>query len=232
MFLPLLLTLGLIAAEVDVPVEGNDCGAPKRLHGIDVSKYQGQIDWPRVAASGISFAFARISDGTTAVDETFARNYAAMKQVHVRRGAYQYFRASVDAKAQADLFLKTLRHNGRPDLPSVLDIETDDGQPAAVVQKQVKKWLRRVEKKSGMRPMIYTNPSVAATLLAGMRLERYKLWIAHYEVECPTEPAQWKRWTFWQHSSHGRVDGIVSDVDLDEFAGSVRDLKRLKRRAK
>jgi lysozyme len=210
-------------------VEGDDCGAPKRLHGIDVSKYQGQIDWPRVAAAGITFAFARVSDGIDVVDETFARNFAAMKKARVRRGAYQYFRASLDAKKQADLFVKALRQNGRPDLPSVIDLETDDGQPPAVVQKQVRKWLRRVEKKTGVKPIVYTNPSVAATVL-GMRFRRHPLWIAHYEVQCPTVPPAWKRWTFWQHSAHGRVDGIMAEVDLDEFAGTVRDLKHMRRR--
>jgi lysozyme len=216
-------------AAPEAAVEGDDCGAPRRLQGIDVSKYQGQIDWPRVAAAGITFAFARVSDGLTVVDETFARNFAAMKKARVRRGAYQYFRASVDAKQQADLFVKTLRRSGRPDLPSVLDLETDDGQPPDVVNKQARKWLRRVEKKTGMRPILYTNPAVAAAIL-GKKFRRHKLWIAHYEVQCPTVPAAWKRWAFWQHSAHGRVDGIAAEVDLDEFAGSVRDLKRLRRR--
>jgi lysozyme len=225
----LWLVVALAALAEVAPVEGDDCGAPRRLQGIDVSKYQGQIDWPRVKAAGISFAFARVSDGVDVVDETFARNFAAMKVVGVRRSAYQYFRASVDAKQQADLFVKTVRHAGRLDLPPVLDLETDDGQPPEVVRKQAKKWLKRVEKKLGMRPIVYTNPAVALAVL-GTKFRRHKLWIAHYQVQCPTVPAGWKRWTFWQHSAHGRVDGVAGDVDLDELAGTMRDLRRLRRR--
>ena len=111
----------------------------------------------------------------------------------------------------------------------MIDLETDDGQPAEVVRKQAKKWLRRVEKKLGMRPIVYTNPAVALAVL-GTKLRRHKLWIAHYSVQCPTVPAGWRRWTFWQHSAHGRVDGIAGDVDLDDFAGTMRDLRRLRRR--
>ncbi len=204
-----------------------DCGARRRLAGIDVSKYQGEIDWPRVKAAGIVFAFARVSDGVNVLDERFADNFVAMKRNGIRRGAYQYFRASADPLAQADLFVTTVRRFGRPDLPLVADVETDDGQPPEVVRANLKRWLRRVDRRTRRRPLIYAPPSMGA-ILAG-RFAGYRLWVAHYEADCPTLPDGWRRWTFWQHSSHGRVDGINGDVDLDHFAGSMSRLRRLNR---
>jgi lysozyme len=202
------------------------CGAPARLSGIDVSKYQGVVDWDRVKAAGVAFAFARVSDGIDNVDETFERNYVAMKEAGVRRGAYQYFRASVDPIAQANLFIAAVQRLGRPDLPLVADVETDDGQPPEVLRAQLRRWLRRVERKMHRRPMIYTPPSVGQIL--GPKFRRWHLWVAHYTGECPTVPPGWRRWTFWQHSNKGRVDGIAGDVDLDQFAGSPRALQRLR----
>jgi lysozyme len=220
-----VLAAALLACFAASAAAADDCGARRRLDGIDVSKYQGQIDWPRVKAAGIVFAFARVSDGVAVLDERFADNYVAMKQQGIRRGAYQYFRASADPLEQADLLVTTVRRFGRPDLPLVADVETDDGQPPEVVRANLKRWLRRVERRTHRRPMIYAPPSVG--VLLARRFRGYRLWVAHYEAECPTLPDGWRRWTFWQHSAHGHVDGINGDVDLDHFAGPMRKLRRL-----
>src|SRR6185312_12719295 len=133
-------------ADEDADMSVSDCGAPRRLDGIDVSKWQGEIDWRRVHKAGIVFAFVRLADGLDA-DDRFRENWKATRHAHVRRGAYQYFRASEDGKQQADFALKMLRHAGHADLPLVADVETDDGQPREVVQAELQKWLARVEKR-------------------------------------------------------------------------------------
>jgi lysozyme len=205
----------------------DDCGAPKRLAGIDVSIYQGVIDWKRVRKAGVVFAFARISDGLDA-DARFAANFAAMRRAHVRRGAYQYFRAGSDIDAQADLAVRTLRRAGGGDLPLVADVETDDGQPRERVQEALARWLARVERRTHRRPIVYTSPAHGAILDA--RFGGWPLWVAHYETDCPALPDGWERWTLWQHSQTGRVDGIAGNVDLDDFAGTRAALRRLGRR--
>lgn len=210
------------------PARADDCGAAERLRGIDVSSWQGEIDWRKVRAAGIVFAFARVSDGLDALDARFAANFAGMRRAHVRRGAYQYFRASADAVAQADLAVRAVRRLGGADLPLVVDVETDDGQPPEVVQAQVARWIARVEKRTHRRAIVYTSPSRAALL--GSAFAAQLLWIAHYDVECPTVPEPWERWTLWQRSQTGRVDGIAGNVDLDELAGTRRALRRLGRR--
>lgn len=212
-------------ARADAPDECS--AAPERLRGIDVSSYQGEVDWRQVRAAGVVFAFARFSDGLEVIDERFAENFAGMKRAGVYRGAYQVFRASADPLAQADLFLQALRRAGRPDLPLVADVETDDGMEPEEVQAHLALWLRRIESRTRRRPIVYTSPSMSEVL--GTALGTYHLWIAHYEVDCPRVPGGWQAWRFWQHSSSGVVPGISGPVDLDAFAGTKVELRRLNR---
>jgi lysozyme len=220
----------LVALALGGPVAADavgDCDAAHLLPGIDVSSYQGAIDWRQVRGAGIVFAFARVSDGLDVVDERFAENYAAMRRAGIRRGAYQHFRASVDPEAQAELLVAAVRRAGRADLPLVADVETDDGMSAEEVRARLGRWLRRVERRTRRRPIVYTSPSMSETL--GGAFGAYHLWVAHYEVDCPRLVDGWQRWAFWQRSSSGRVPGIAGDVDLDSFAGTPADLRRFGR---
>jgi len=223
----LLLIAALGApARAEVPA---DCGVVRQLPGIDVSSFQGPIDWRRVKAAGIVFAFARVSDGMDVIDQRFEENFRAMRRFGIRRGAYQYFRAGADPEQQADLLMRAVRRLGRVDLPLVADVETDDGMSADEVRDRLARWLRRIERRTRRRPIVYTSPSMGITL--GDQFSDYHLWVAHYEVDCPTVPAGWQEWRFWQRSSTGRVAGVAGDVDLDAFAGTVADLGRLARAA-
>jgi lysozyme len=204
-----------------------NCGVARHVRGIDVSSYQGVIDWKRVRAAGVVFAFARVSDGLDVVDERFAANFAGMRRAGIRRGAYQHFRASVDPKRQAELLVRSVARFGRVDLPLVADVETDDGMSADEVRARLRFWLRRIERRTGRRSIVYTSPSMSATL--GDAFGAYHLWVAHYEVDCPKLPDGWKHWRFWQRSSAGQVDGIKGSVDLDVFAGTARELRRFDR---
>ena len=217
----------LLLGAADASAPPAACRVESVVAGIDVSSYQGEIDWKQVKTAGVTFAFARAADGTALVDERFADNYKRMKRAGVRRGAYQVFRASVDPKEQANLFIKLVHRIGRPDLPLVADVETADGQDPETLRTALRKWLRHVEKRTRRRPIIYTSPSMSETL--GKRFGRYHLWVAHYEVDCPTLPEGWRRWTFWQHSSKGQLLGIAGPVDLDHFAGTPKQLRRFVR---
>lgn len=214
------------AASTGASADDDDCGEPRRLAGIDVSSYQGVIDWKRVRAAGVVFAFARVSDGLDVVDPRFAANIAGMRRAGVRRGAYQYFRAGADPIAQANLAVRAVRHAGGVDLPLVADVETDDGQTPELVQAQLRRWLAHVERRTGRRPIVYSSPSLGSRLLGG-QFGDWRLWVAHYETDCPSLPDGWERWTFWQQAQAGRVDGILGPVDLDAFAGSRAALRRL-----
>ena len=124
--------------------------------------------------------------------------------------------------------MRAVRRAGGADLPVVADVETDDGQPREVVQAQLAKWLARVERRLRVRPLIYSSPS-KGVLLDG-KFGAWPLWVAHYDVTCPTVPDGWERWTFWQKSQTGRVDGIIGNVDLDDFAGTRKELRRMRKK--
>ena len=194
--------------------------------GIDVSKYQGVVNWPAVQKAGVSFAFIRVSDGLDSPDQHFADNWAGASAVGLLRGAYQYFRPSEDAAAQAAVFLQAVSRLRPGDLPPVLDVETLDGLPAKDVVPQIRKWLSYIAKRTGRTPILYTNSSTW-TALGAPDLSAYPLWLARWEAECPPPLPGFPRWHFWQYANNGRVDGIEGAVDLDWFNGTLADLRLL-----
>lgn len=194
--------------------------------GIDVSKYQGAVQWPAVQKAGVSFAFIRVSDGLDSPDERFAENWAGARAAGLLRGAYQYFRPSEDATAQADLLLRAVRRLRPGDLPPVLDVETLDGLPAKDAVAQIQKWLAYVAKRTGRTPILYTNIATW-NALGAPDLSAYPLWMARWEAECPPALSGFARWHFWQYANNGQVEGVSGAVDLDWFNGTLADLRVL-----
>jgi len=189
--------------------------------GIDVSHYQGRIDWRTVEGDGVGFAFVKATEGTSFVDPAFRRNWNALGETRILRGAYHRFRPGRDAVAQAEHFL-AVAPVADGALPPVLDVEATDGVSDARLVRGVRAWLAAVERRTGVRPVVYTKPAFRRAHL-GNALDDYPLWIAEYGVDSPSHP----RWTFWQHSERGRVAGIPKAVDLDRFNGSRAELRQL-----
>jgi lysozyme len=209
------------------------CAGPTTVPGIDVSAYQGNVDWVKVKAAGKQFAFVRVSDGKNSLDSKFGANWKNTKSAGVIRGTYQFFRPSQDPIVQADLLLSELSKNGGlqvGDLPPVLDLESTDGLAAATVVSKAKQWLSHVEAALGVKPIVYTAAFMSSTL--GNNFGGYTLWVANYGTTCPTMPSGWSKWAFWQSSDSGTVAGIAGNVDLDVFDGSIADLKKLTVQAK
>jgi lysozyme len=201
------------------------CPGGPTVQGVDVSVYQGTVDWAVVHANGIDFAFARVSDGTGVPDTEFANNWPAMKAAGVVRGAYQFFRPEEDPAAQADLFVSMLSKAGGiapGDLPPVLDLEVTGSTSDATIQANMETWFAAMKAATGMQPMLYMSPSFASH--AGTGFGSNPLWVANWGVPCPAVPAGWSTWAFWQTSDTGMVKGIPSAVDLDEFNGSLSQL--------
>jgi lysozyme len=195
--------------------------ARRSVRGVDVSHWQGAIDWQAVRGDGITFAFIKASEGGDLVDPQFQRNWRASRRAGVIRGAYHFYRPGTSAAVQARLFLRTV-HLGEHDLPPVLDVETIGSSTPASVRRGIRTWLRIVERETGKRPIVYINPRVAARLDG--ELGRHALWIAHYRSSPPPVPDNWTRWTFWQYSPAGRVDGIRRRVDLNRYRGTRTEL--------
>jgi lysozyme len=202
--------------------------SPSRLTGIDVSHFQGRVDWQAVKAAGCSFAFAKATEGTNVTDPYFAANWAGMKEAGLLRGAYHFYRAGEPAEEQAAHFLSTVRFEPG-DLPPVLDIEVNDGVTGQPLVGGVQLWLDAVEPVAGATPVIYTNAPFWDAHFAGGGFSQYPLWIAHYtDAPAPAPlPEGWAVWTFWQYSQSLTVGGVSGPADHDYFNGTAADLQAL-----
>ena len=202
------------------------CSGSSTVEGIDVSYYQGAVDWPAVKRAGKVFAIARVSDGTRVRDTQFARNWRNMKAAGLVRGVYQFFRPAQDPTEQANLLIEQVRAAGgfeASDLPPVIDVESQDGVSAATLQARMHTWLQRVEAATGQRPIIYTANFMSS--LVGNGFTAYPLWVANYGATCPLMPSNWAQWKFWQYSSTGRVAGISGNVDVNKWNGTLAQLQ-------
>jgi lysozyme len=206
----------------------NVCPTAGTIKGVDVSTFQGAVDWTKVKAAGIDFAFARISDGTANPDDQFTANWKGMKAAGVVRGAYQYWEAGVDPTAQANLVASSLKTAGgleAGDLPVVMDIETAGGASAATIEANMKTWLAAVQLSTGLKPLIYTSEGTYP--ITATTYDTYDLWVANYvtsSTACPIMPVGWTQWVFWQNSDTGTVNGITGNVDTDLFNGTLAQL--------
>ncbi len=200
------------------------CPTGATVPGMDVSKWQGTIDWGR-ASGDVDFAFIRVSDGLYYYDNEFARNWSEAKANGVARGVYQFFRPSLDPVDQADLLLNSMGPLEPGDLPPVIDVEVSDGQSASVIIDGVQQWIDRVESETGVKPLIYTSYGLWSSLTGDTaQFSDYPLWIANWGVSCPTVPNAWGAWDVWQTSATGSVSGIGGDVDLNVFNGDLAAL--------
>jgi GH25 family lysozyme M1 (1,4-beta-N-acetylmuramidase) len=200
-----------------------------RLEGIDVSHWQGTINWTKVAAAGKSFAILKATDSYDYTDPTYATNHAAAKAAGMWTGAYHFARPDAtagDAVREADRFASVISL-GSQDLIPALDLEVSGGLTTTPLQNWVAAWLAEVTAKTGVKPMIYTSPAFWKKYMgdsSALADAGYKtLWIAHWNVTSPTVPANnWggHGWTFWQYSDCGTVPGISGCVDLDRFNGA------------
>ena len=194
--------------------------------GVDVSHYSGSINWTDVAKQGISFAFIKATEGIDWIDPTFKTNWEGAKQAGLIRGAYHFFVMDDDPQTQADWFVNSIGPLNSYELPPVVDVEQSTTMSPEAFATKLKTFLAAVESKTGLKPMIYTDPNwwnKHGTDDFGA----YPLWIADYNVGEPTIPTGWNTWTFWQFKGDQSVTGIGADVDLNLFRGTKEGLGQL-----
>ncbi|HEY4228262.1 MAG TPA: glycoside hydrolase family 25 protein [Candidatus Limnocylindrales bacterium] len=198
------------------------------LEGVDVSHYQGTIDFAKVAAAGKSFVIAKATEGIGYTDPNWTKNLAAATAAGLRVTGYHFARPDGNPTKpvqEADWFVSQLQLAPGMVVPA-LDLERSGGMSPTALQAWVGAWLGEVYAKTGVRPMIYTSPSFWHTALNNTSMfadQGYTvLWIAHWFVGKPSVPANnWGNhsWTFWQYDDCGKVPGISGCVDLDRFNG-------------
>ena len=198
-----------------------------QVHGIDISHYQGDINWnmlkqTRQGQFPISFIFMKATEGGDYADDKFVANFDSAKAHGFIRGAYHFYNPKTDANKQADFFIRSVKLEPG-DLPPVLDIEKK-GKDIKKLQADLKVWLRKVESHYGVKPIIYASYKFKTRYLNDSVFNSYPYWIAHYYVDSVRYDGDWK---FWQHTDVGTLPGIDEKVDLNVFNGSLQELKRM-----
>jgi lysozyme len=212
------------------------------IHGMDVSHYQGNIDWEQVKQNQpkIAFVYVKATQSSHDVDPNFNENWESARQAGILRGAYHFFNAQADPKKESDLFISIVKKIEPKDLPPWLDLEGGKYSAVKSVTKEkyvsnVLIWLEEVEKALGIKPIIYASPDFARDHLTDKRFSPYGLAVAEYNpaAKAPEMKGAWKDqpWTFWQFSQTGKVKGINGNVDLDRFNGSIPELLKIARKS-
>ncbi|MNW32456.1 Lysozyme M1 precursor [compost metagenome] len=209
--------------------------------GIDVSHHQGDINFKKVAADSISFVFIKATQGKSFRSKTFLKFVKDAKAAGLMIGAYHYIDdAAITpdlARKEAANFVSAIKDAGGAstfDLPPVMDYESNkSGLSKTAVTAVAKAFLQEVERLTGVRPIVYTYPSFIGNFSG---LSGYPLWIARYHAtKVPPDASGWSRWDFWQYSDgqYGgtlpsgtrKVSGIAGPVDLNEYNGTVDELR-------
>ncbi|MBP4137850.1 glycoside hydrolase family 25 protein [Flavobacterium geliluteum] len=196
-----------------------------KVVGIDVSEFQGVIDWDDVEMLEekypVQFVFVRATAGNDRVDRQFKNNWLEAKKHKIIRGAYHYYRPNENSIEQANLFIKTVKLK-KGDLPPVLDIEKlPKNQPLDSLKKGLKRWLNKVESHYGVRPIIYTGERYYSDFLQD-GFGEYLFWIANYNFY---REKMDEEWLFWQFTEKATVPGIERSVDVNIYNGDLEQLQ-------
>jgi lysozyme len=211
------------------PHEGVASAQSYAIHGIDVSKWQGTIDWTSVRNAGTQFAFIKATEGGDHLDERFYENWNGAGAAGIPRGAYHFVYWCRPAHEQAEWFKRHIPAD--PDaLPPVLDVEWNNASrtcpqrvPRDVAIEKIRTMLRELEAHTGKRPIIYTDINFHKDILIG-EFNDYPYWLRSVAAE-PEARYDNRRWTFWQYTTTGRVPGIRGDVDRNVFYGTENQWK-------
>jgi lysozyme len=197
------------------------------VQGIDVSQWQGDIDWRQVRAAGIQFAYIKATEGGDHLDPKFHENWAGAKRAGVPRGAYHFVYWCRPAHEQALWFML----NVPPDtdaLPPVLDVEWNGHSETCPkrmqpdkARKMIKILLAAMEVHTGKKPIVYTDRVFHTQVLQG-RFKTHHFWLRSVAAK-PYEIYPERSWLFWQFTTTGRVRGIAGNVDRNVFIGRTAD---------
>ncbi|GLS30478.1 lysozyme [Mesorhizobium albiziae] len=199
--------------------------SPKQLavHGVDVSRWQGEINWPKLRTQGANFAYIKATDGGDHLDPMFKKNWRAAGEAGLRRGAYHFFYWCRTAGEQADWFIRNVPKVAGA-LPPVIDVEYNGESRCKrrlsreTVLEKMQVFMDRLERHYGQRPIIYTAPDFYRDNLRGEFLD-YPFWLRSVAAH-PEKVYPGRKWVFWQYSGSGLSHGVKGQIDLNVFRGS------------
>ena len=203
------------------------------VRGVDVSHYQGEIDWQVLSGQNIRFAYIKATEGSSHVDRRFAENCEKAMKTDLKVGAYHFFSFDSPGTAQAEHFIRIAEPFHNCMVPMV-DVEfygnkRDNPPDPDLVEPELKDYLDRLEQACGQKPVIYATKETWELYICG-KFDSYPLWIRDIWTE-PTLRAeagnhQEYDWTFWQYTNRGRLKGFSGEepfVDLNVFYGMEKE---------
>lgn len=201
------------------------------VHGVDVSHYQGVIDWPKLADQGLDFAMIKATEGSGHVDERFFENWKAAGQTDLYVGAYHFFSFDSGGDQQAAFFINTVGEmNGK--LAPVIDVEYyGDKRSNPPLKEDVVEnltaMLEALEQQYQVKPIIYTTFTIYNEYIKD-EFQDYPLWVR--SVRCPPTLLFGNQWHFWQYMDTAILEGYEGaeeHIDMNVFKGTRQDLEQL-----
>ncbi len=228
----ILISLGiLLVIALIYPFNFIQPNAPDKfrypVRGIDLSHYQNNIDWTKLALEDISFIYIKATEGVTRQDDMFLKHWESAIKNKYYVGAYHFYLVCRPGAAQADNFIKHVPYRSKS-LPPVIDLEHEGScwtkTSIKTVVTDIEVFLGKLEKYYRKTPIIYTNERIYNRFVKGTTLERYPVWITSI-----SKPPHLKehQWLFWQYTYKGRIKGIKGHTDINVFNGSLRELQNL-----
>lgn len=196
------------------------------VHGVDVSRWQADIDWATLRSQGANFAYIKATDGGDHLDPMFRTNWRKANEAGMKRGAYHFFYWCRTAGEQADWFIRNVPNDPEA-LPPVIDVEYNAESSCkrrlsrAKVLEKMQVFMDKLERHYGKRPIIYTAPDFYADNLTG-EFKNYPFWLRSVAAH-PSKRYPGRKWVFWQYSGSGLSQGVNGKIDLNVFHGSVAD---------
>ncbi|MCG8570893.1 MAG: glycoside hydrolase family 25 protein [Spirochaetes bacterium] len=197
------------------------------VRGIDISHYQGDINWEKVQKENLDFVFMKATEGDDFVDHQFEKNWQGAKSSGLVRGAYHYYSLRFSGKIQAENFIKTVPDD--PDmLPPVIDLEyggNSQQRPGKEdLQRELNTYIEMITQVYKKQPILYVTYTFYQDYLAP-EFNYYHIWIRDIYAQPKKEIME--KWTFWQYKNRGHIQGIKGFVDLNVFYGNEQQLKQM-----
>ncbi|MDK1374567.1 MULTISPECIES: GH25 family lysozyme [unclassified Sinorhizobium] len=205
--------------------------SPRKLavHGVDVSRWQGEINWAKLRTQGANFAYIKATDGGDHLDPMFKKNWRRAKEAGLKRGAYHFFYWCRTAGEQADWFMRNVPREAGA-LPPVIDVEWN-GESSCKrrpsrerVLEKMQVFMDKLERHYGQRPIIYTAPDFYRDNLKGA-FPNHPFWLRSVAAH-PSKVYPGRKWLFWQYSGSGLSHGVDGRIDLNVFHGSENEWHR------
>lgn len=199
------------------------------VRGVDVSAYQGEIDWQKLSGEDIQFAYIKATEGSGYVDDKFAQNYENAQKTDLRIGAYHFFSYDSSGETQAENFIKTVPKSDDM-LPPVIDVEfygdkKENLPDKEKTQKELDTLIAKLEEYYGKTPIIYATEKSYKLYIAD-KYDRCDIWIRN--VYMKPKLSDGREWTFWQYTNKEQLGGYSGDekyIDMNVFNGSESDFE-------